>query len=139
MAGSKRAARSKRKGERAERLTPANFVANALAVFVGVPALVVGAALLFMGHFCDENCRKLNQNLFLGAVMLLIAVFLLLLSGFKVRDHLKARRRFRELLEGDKKSAVAQNLDELTTLARALGPRYRKELEKRLAERGIRR
>lgn len=137
MAQSKRAAR--KGGKRAakpERLTPVNLVANAAAAFVGGPVLFVLGALLWMGQF---GGTAQNQHLFLGAVCFLIGVFLLLLSGLKVYEHVKARRRFNELLTGDRKSAVMQNLDELTSLARALGPDYRKRLEGRLDELGVKR
>lgn len=141
MAESKRRRKAggPRKGERPERFTTRSLVANAAATFVVAPALLVAALLLFSGQIGDATSRELNQHLFLGAVCVLIAVFIFLLSGLKVWEHLKARKRFRELLEGEKKSAVVQNLDELTTLARQLGPAYRKQLEGRLAEMGIKR
>lgn len=138
-------AESKRRGGRAakkqdlERLTPVSLVLNAVAVFVGAPALFILAGLLFTGQVGDDSTRAQNQHLFLGAVCILIGLFLVLLSGLKVWEHVRARRRFQELLGGDRKSAVVQNLDELQNLARALGPAYRRRLEGRLDELGIKR
>jgi uncharacterized protein DUF3198 len=137
MADSKRrtGGKPKRSGSSPERLTTANLVINAIATFVGAPLLFAGAVLTWLGTFGNEQ----NQGLFLGAVLALIGVFVILLCGLKVWEHLKARRRFNELLEGDKKSALVQNLEELHTLARSLGPPYRRRLESRLGEMGIKR
>jgi hypothetical protein len=134
-------AESKRRGgggrkDAAEKLDTANLVLNAALVFVAAPVLFVLAALLWTGQFGGTTY---NEHLFLGGVCVLIAVFFLLLSGLKVWQHVKARRRFAELLEGEQKSAVMRNLDELTSLARALGPRHRRQLDARLDELGIKR
>lgn len=135
MAQSKRPRKAGRK-EPQERLDVLNLAVNAALVFVAAPVLLVLAGLLWMGRFGGtEN----NEHLFLGAVSILVAVFFLVLSGLKVAQHVKARRRFAELLEGAQKSAVMRNLDELATLARAMGPRYRQRLDARLDELGIRR
>lgn len=141
MADSRRGGRkpAKKAGEALERLTPVNLALNALAAFVAAPALFVVAVLLWTGQIGDEESRATNQHLFLGAVCILIGVFLILLSGLKVYEHIRARRRFNELLAGDRKSAVVQNLDELTRLGRALGPSYRRRLEARLDELGVKR
>ena len=136
MAESKRRGGKGRSGEPLERLTPFNLVLNVVAAFVAAPALFVLAALFWMGTF---GGTEQNQHLFLGAVCILIGLFLLLLSGLKVWEHVKARRRFRELMDGDRKSAIVGNLDELNQLARALGPDYRKRLEGRLDELGVKR
>lgn len=122
-----------------ERLTPLNLALNALATFVAAPALFVLGGLFLAGQLGDEASRAQNQHLFLGSVLVLIGVFLVLLNGLKVWEHVKARRRFDALLGGEKKSAVLQNLDELTRLARALGPGHRKRLEARLDEWGVKR
>lgn len=139
-------AQGKRRGRMAskalsklERLTPLNLVLNGLAVFVGAPALFVLAYLLMAGLIGDEASRAQNQHLFLGSVCALIGIFLILLSGLKVWEHIKARRRFHELLSGERKSTAMQNMDELTRLARALGPSYRKRLDTRLDEWGVKR
>ncbi|HEV8360721.1 MAG TPA: hypothetical protein VGR28_09735 [Candidatus Thermoplasmatota archaeon] len=138
MAESKRRGprKAKKKGDGPERLTTVNLAVNAVATLVGAPLLFIAAALLWMGQFGGE---ELNQNLFLGGVAALLGVFVILLCGFKVAEHLRARRRFRELLEGAQKSALIQNMDELNTLARALGPPYRRRLDGRLGELGIKR
>lgn len=139
MADSKRAGRkpaAKGGKDPVERLTPINLALNALAAFVGGPALFVVAYFVFIGQFGGTDQ---NQHLFLGAVCLLIGVFLLLLSGLRVWEHVKARRRFDELLQGERKSAVVGNLEELTRLARALGPDHRRRLESRLDELGVKR
>lgn len=139
-------ARSRRRGKGAsrgqdklERLTPLSLVLNGLAVFVGAPALFVLAYLLMAGLIGDEASRQQNQHLFLGSVCALIGVFLILLSGLKVWEHVRARRRFNDLLTGERKSAAMQHMDELTRLARALGPAYRKRLDSRLDEWGVKR
>lgn len=136
MAESKRrGGKTKRSGDKPEKLTTINLVVNAVAVFVGAPLLFLAAALLFLGRFGNEQ----NQGFFLGAVAALIGVFIILLSGLKVWEHVKARRRFEELMGGDRKSSIMQNIDELNGLARSLGPPYRKRLEARLGELGVKR
>jgi Na+/melibiose symporter-like transporter len=138
MAESKRSSRKASKGSKRdapERLTTMDLALNAIGAFVGAPVMFVLAVLLFMGTFGTN----LNQHLFLGAVCILIGLFLVLLCGLRVWEHVKARRRFEELLEGERKSALMQNLDEVTSLARALGPPYRRRLEGRLDELGVKR
>lgn len=139
MAESKRAFRKPSKaraGGETGRLTMLSLVGNAVAAFVGGPALLVVAYLLFTNYFGPD---VQNQNLFLGAVCVMIAIFLFLLSGLKVREHITARRRFDDLLDGDRKSAIMQNLEELSRLARSLGPEHRRRLEARLDELGVKR
>lgn len=135
MADSKRRGRAEKR-EAPERLDALNLAVNAALAFVGGPAMFVLAYLVVTGTFggTDEN-----QHLFLSSVLALIGIFFLLLSGLKVMEHMRARRRFRELLEGEQKSAVMRNLDELTGLARAMGPRYRRQLDARLDQLGIKR
>ncbi|MCA1813660.1 MAG: DUF3198 domain-containing protein [Halobacteriales archaeon] len=135
MADSKRRGRAKKK-DGPEKLDALSLAVNAGLAFVAGPALLILAALLWMGTFGGQEN---NEHLFLGSVCILVAAFLLLISGFKTWEHVKARRRFAELLGGDQKSAIMRNLDELTSLARAMGPRYRQQLDTRLDELGIKR
>lgn len=136
MPESKRAARRPWRGLRIERLSAVSLLVNAVLAFAAAPALFVLAVLFWLERF---GRFETNEHLFLGAVSALLGVFLVLLSGLRVWEHVRARKRFRELLLGDRKSAVIQNLDELASLARALGPSYRRRLESRLAELGIKR
>jgi Na+/melibiose symporter-like transporter len=137
VAVSKRVTRQKRaSGEAPEKLDRVNLAVNAALAFGAGPAMFVLAYLVFVGTFGGS---QENQHMFLGSLLLLIGLFFLLLSGLKVAEHVKARRRFRELLEGEQKSAIMRNLDELTTLARAMGPPYRRRLDARLDQLGIRR
>jgi len=135
MAESKRPS-NKRGLLKMRRLSTADLALNAVLMFVAAPALVVAAVMLFQGQF---GGTETNQHLFLGGVCLLLAVFILVLNGLKLREHVQARKRFRELLDGASKKGVMQNVDELNTLARALGPPYRRRLEARLDELGVKR
>jgi hypothetical protein len=135
MAQSRRTGRAK--AGKVERLDATSLAVNALLALVAAPVLFAVGLMLILGIGFQPTPN--NQNMFLGSVAGLIAVFFLLLSGLKLWEHVRARRRFRELLHGEQKSAVMRNLDELTSLARAMGPGYRRQLDERLDELGIKR
>lgn len=116
----------------------ARYIGSVATAAAGVAIMVGAPVYVFWYRPAIQGLSDpMNLWMFGGLLGALVGLAVAATGGHDLYRRERKRRRFEELVEGGRKSALVQNIAELEDLARELPPKYRKRLDEVKRKYGI--